>query len=657
VKIAQAKGVITGRRMRVDTTVVETDIHHPTDSTLLGDGVRVLTRIMRKITKITGAVGTKLRDRSRSVKFRLLEIGRVARAKGPINQDKLKQRYRQLLNSTSRVVGQAKRFSEEIAEGVKQSTTVLKQLVLEGLRRDLDEMMSRVRQVMKQTRARIFRGNTRSEGKLLSLFEPSTEVIRKGKAGKPNEFRKTVKLQEAENQIITDYEVYDRRPYDSDLLVAAIETHQALLARAPRLVAADAAFYSARNEAAAKAKGVKRVCIPNRSTKSPERKREQRKRWFRDGQKWRTGCEGRISVVKRRHGLIRCRYKGLIGMNRWVGLGVIADNVVNATLGIDLEGEYAAREFDSIYVAVGTFAGALHGDDRLLREIGGGRRQVLGMLGRHAGRPSDESGEPCPREQGEAEAIDDLTRHDLAFYARDVHGSNILDAFPSVVTANRVDLGCEKVPPVRDRRSTRREIAQRRQAHSIRSDLLFELASGAAFWSLALVASAARKLERPIAQTVSKDAHHHGASAQQWQHCHRLGFDDPIVQSQRSVRKPHRIADDRHVGVAREQARAQIRDAQPMRGAIAPGFLAGAVDVGVGGQDCDAAARIVPEPFRPLLRQQAVAGTCSIVRKVVHLSRPVTDAPPRHDPTALGKRLSATACAANAGCLANRLPR
>ena len=108
--------------MRVDTTVVETDIHHPTDSTLLGDGVRVLTRIMRKITReLAGAVGTKLRDRSRSVKLRLLEIGRVARAKGPINQDKLKQRYRQLLDATSRVVGEAKRFSEEIAErGVKR---------------------------------------------------------------------------------------------------------------------------------------------------------------------------------------------------------------------------------------------------------------------------------------------------------------------------------------------------------------------------------------------------------------------------------------------------------------------------------------------------------------------------------------------------------
>jgi hypothetical protein len=116
-------------------------------------------------------------------------------------------------------------------------------LALEGLSQELDEMTSRIMQVMKQTRARIFRGNTRSEGKLLSLFEPSTEVIRKSKAGKPNEFGKMVKLQEAENQIITNYEVYARRPYDSDLPIAAIETHQALLGRAPRLVAADAAFY------------------------------------------------------------------------------------------------------------------------------------------------------------------------------------------------------------------------------------------------------------------------------------------------------------------------------------------------------------------------------------------------------------------------------
>jgi IS5 family transposase len=182
---------------------------------------------------------------------------------------------------------------------------------------------------MRQTKARIFQGDTRSENKIVSLFEPSTEVIRKGKASKPNEFGKLVKLQEAENQIIIDYEVYARRPDDADLLIPAIAAHRAKLGRTPRLVAADAGFYSAANEIAAHAAGVKRVCIPNRSSKSPVRKREQKKRWFRRGQRWRTGCEGRISVSKRRHGLNRCRYRGDNGMKRWVGLGVIADNLIN----------------------------------------------------------------------------------------------------------------------------------------------------------------------------------------------------------------------------------------------------------------------------------------------------------------------------------------
>jgi IS5 family transposase len=329
VALAQSHGLTEGRRMRVDTTVVETNIHYPTDSSLLGDGVRVLIRNMKKITKIVGEAGAKLRDRSRSVKLRMLDIARAARSKAKQGQEKLKRAYQQLLNSTSRVVGQAKRFSKEIAEGVKRSMDVVKQLGLEGLRQEIDTMVPRVKQVMKQTRARILRGDTRSDGKLVSLFEPATEIIRKGKAGKPTEFGKMVKLQEAENQIVIDYEVYAQRPNDADLLIAAVETHQAKLGRTPRLVAADAAFYSAKNEAAAIAKGVKRVCIPNRSTKSAERKREQKKRWFRSGQKWRTGCEGRISVIKRRHGLNRSRYKGDAGMQRWVGLGVIADNLIN----------------------------------------------------------------------------------------------------------------------------------------------------------------------------------------------------------------------------------------------------------------------------------------------------------------------------------------
>ena len=111
VEIARESGVIKGRRMRVDTTVVETNIHYPTDSSLLGDGVRVLTRTMQRISKIAGAAGTELRDRSRSVKLKVLEIARAARAKGRQSQEKLKSAYGTLLHATGRVVGQAKRFS------------------------------------------------------------------------------------------------------------------------------------------------------------------------------------------------------------------------------------------------------------------------------------------------------------------------------------------------------------------------------------------------------------------------------------------------------------------------------------------------------------------------------------------------------------------
>jgi transposase, IS5 family len=320
---------VEGRRMRVDTTVVESNIHYPTDASLLGDGVRVLTRTMNKITAIAGAAGAVLRDRSRSTQRCLIQIGRASRSRSDQGKQRLAQCYRRLLAITRRVVGQAHRFAEEVASRCKRSVDVLQQLALQGHRAYVEMMVPLVQQVMRQTRQRINHGNTHSPGKIVSLFEPHTEIIRKGKAGKPTEFGKMVKIQEAEQQIVTHYEVYDRRPADSDLLVSAVQEHQRQFGHAPRLVTADAGFFSAANEAAVHELGVRRVCMPNRSSKSPQRKQFQRKRWFRQAQRWRTGCEGRISLLKRRHGLNRCRYKGADGMKRWVGLGAIADNLIN----------------------------------------------------------------------------------------------------------------------------------------------------------------------------------------------------------------------------------------------------------------------------------------------------------------------------------------
>jgi IS5 family transposase len=189
-------------------------------------------------------------------------------------------------------------------------------------------MVERVRQVVRQTRIRIFAGDTKSPGKIVSVFEPHTEIIRKGKASKSNEFGKLVKIQEAENQIVTHFEVFAERPADSTLLLSSIEVHQQRLGRIPRMVAADAGFYSRASERVGHALGVQWMSVPNKKTKSAERKRLQHQRWFRRGQKWRTGSEGRISVLKRGHGLRRCLHPGLDGMRPWVGLGVIADNFI-----------------------------------------------------------------------------------------------------------------------------------------------------------------------------------------------------------------------------------------------------------------------------------------------------------------------------------------
>ena len=173
---------------------------------------------MRQITEVVGEMGEKMRNRQRSVGRRLIEIGRASRGRGPQMQKKLEQGYRKLLGSTGQVVAQAKRFSQEIGQGVKRSSDVWQQAALEDLKKKIDRMLPRVQQVVRQTRARIFQGITNSAGKIVSLFEHTTEIIRKGKPGKPTEFGKMIQVQEAENQIIVAYEVYDQRPADSKLL-------------------------------------------------------------------------------------------------------------------------------------------------------------------------------------------------------------------------------------------------------------------------------------------------------------------------------------------------------------------------------------------------------------------------------------------------------
>jgi IS5 family transposase len=124
---------------------------------------------------------------------------------------------------------------------------------------------------------------------------------------KPTEFGQLVTIQESEHQLIAAYEMHERRPAEMTLWTAGLDRHMALFGRAPDLAAGDRGFASAANEDAATTRGVRRVILPCAGRNTAARRAHERQRWFRRGQRWRVGCEGRISVIKRRHGLRRCR--------------------------------------------------------------------------------------------------------------------------------------------------------------------------------------------------------------------------------------------------------------------------------------------------------------------------------------------------------------
>jgi IS5 family transposase len=326
VDVAKRAGVTHGRRFRVDTTVVETNVHYPTDSTLLQDGVRALTRTMHHGCAALGEPPTQIRNRMRTVAHRCIAIRLQSRREE--TRPALVRSYRRLLTTTRAVLRETATMVRRLGQRVRTAPAATAARLRRTQQR-LQQLRPIVRRVVHQTRARVLGGDIHVPDKVLSVFEPHTEAIRKGKMAKPTEFGKLVTIQEAEHQIITGYDVHLRRPADVTLWTAALDRHHAIFGRPPHLAVADRGFSSAANEQDATARGVRRVVLPRQGQKSPARRAYERQPWFRRGQRWRVGSEGRISVLKRRHGLHRCRYHGLDGMNRWVGLGVIANNLVS----------------------------------------------------------------------------------------------------------------------------------------------------------------------------------------------------------------------------------------------------------------------------------------------------------------------------------------
>lgn len=324
VTLARSLRVTRGRKLRVDSTVVETDIHHPTDGSIVVDGVRVLSRLLRRAKQTAGgALGVSQRifqGHLRSARRLGQRIHRLAAQKGPQMQEALQDAYAELLAVARRTLTQASAVTEALGRAPAAPAP--------HLRRLLERFLPRVAQAIHQAERRVLKGEqVPAKEKLVSLFEAHTQVIVQRKAGKSVEFGRRVWLEEVEGGIVEGWRVLPEPGQDYPYLVPSLEAHRRRFGRPPHLVTADRGVTTKDNEAAAKRLGVKQVVLPARGRVSRERQEVERSAWFRRGRRFRAGVEGRVSVLRRCFGLRRCLDHGEIGMARWVGWGILTANL------------------------------------------------------------------------------------------------------------------------------------------------------------------------------------------------------------------------------------------------------------------------------------------------------------------------------------------
>src|SRR5580704_6385129 len=285
----------------------------------------VLSRSLERIAGECKQGAVDVVHHARAVKHRLLEISRAAKCLTQANQQRMRDSYQKLLALTRGVVRQAGDVIERWAK--KRLKVVGKRLRVEVQIGQLRHFLPLVEQVITQTKQRVLGGDNNVDGKVLSLFEVHTEVIRKGKAHKPNEFGRLVRIDEVENGIVSGYQVLAGNPADTAAWIPALQQHQACFGRAPEMASGDRGFFSAKNEGEAHALGVKKVALPARGRLSAKRAEQQKQRWFRRGLRWRAGIEATISTLKHPFSMWRATYKGDRGFQRYVGWCVITKNL------------------------------------------------------------------------------------------------------------------------------------------------------------------------------------------------------------------------------------------------------------------------------------------------------------------------------------------
>jgi IS5 family transposase len=326
IRAAVELGLEDGAKLRVDTTVVQTDIHHPTDNTLLWDVVRVVTRLVRRLAKALELRRIKgFCDRTRSARRRMYEIQRMTTRQRHEQQTRT---YRGLIYIAEEVVGNARVGLDRTR--AMRGKDMFTDMAIEELRGQIEHFCHLGDRVIDQARRRVLFGEqVATDEKIYSIFEPHTDLIKRGKVRTPVEFGHKVFLAESAKGLITQYEVLKGNPPDEVHVASSLQHHRQAFGRAPELYGSDRGFFSEQNLASCKYAGVKQVCIPQRGGKrTPRREAYESSAAFKNGQRFRAGIEGRISVLFRGRGMKRCLAEGRDRFELWVGAAVLANNLM-----------------------------------------------------------------------------------------------------------------------------------------------------------------------------------------------------------------------------------------------------------------------------------------------------------------------------------------
>jgi len=311
--------MISGEKQRMDTTVYETNIHYPTDSSLLWDSFRTLARLVRDIQKELPQLNLHHRFHDKKVKKLATFIARNASSKSKKTQRKVKRAYAELIKKADWIYGVGCKVRDAVFGAGYDVPTLTHYLPL--VKKIVDQANKRV----------IIRETVPPDEKLYSLFEEHTELIVLGKAGKPIEFGHKILIAQTAEKFIHHYKVMERQIADKELLAPAIKAHKDLFDGYPEVLCTDKGFYESMGQIAGLEERIPVVSIAKKGRRNQAEYERETTEEFIDGQRFRAGSEGSISVLKRAFRLGKCFFKGFKNYAASVGFAVLCHNLVLLT--------------------------------------------------------------------------------------------------------------------------------------------------------------------------------------------------------------------------------------------------------------------------------------------------------------------------------------